>query len=1176
MAERQSGLELEQIKLAGFKSFVEPVAVKLPGNLAAIVGPNGCGKSNIIDAVRWVMGESSAKNLRGESMADVIFNGSTDRKPLGQASVELVFNNPHGACGGEYAEYEKISIRRVVTRDGQSNYYLNNARCRRRDIIDIFLGTGLGPRSYAIVGQGDISRIIEARPEELRVYLEEAAGISKYKERRRETENSIRHTRENLERLSDIREELDKQLNHLRRQSESAEKYKILKDQERTLKAQLLALRWLNLETSINQVETRRRTFEVDLEAATSEQQHFATEIDKQRIAFTSMNDGLNQIQEKYYDAGAQVARFEQSIQHQKERQIQLQQDIADSDQNLQSQQQQWQETSERLDIIKAELAETEPTLEALKKSEKLAAEVFAAAEEDRQCWQQRWDEFSSASAKANQEAQVQQTRIQHNEQTTEKAKQKIIQLEQEQDRYEDSDLQKQVEILRQETTQLEEEQHDAKQQLELTVGSIKQQRESIQQHQHELDDIRNNLQQAHGRQASLQALQQAALDQQSGDALLWLEKHGLDSQQRLAQILQVEPGWERASEVVLGDSLQAVCIDNLDPLANILSELNKGELNFFVTSHHGSLPRQSGMTPLREKITSDCAIGDLLDGVYVAEDIATALSQRDQLASHESIVTKDGIWLSQNWLRVVKEADQESGILHREKSLNELVMQIETLNSRRELLENEFEMAQDQLLILEERRDEQQQQVNQFSRTLSDKKAQLRIRENRIEQFHQRLDQLHQEADEQQKIILESRESLEEARTIWQKAMVTLEQDVQRRESLGSEKVILQEKFTQSREKSHDLRDQLQALLMAHNRLTTEQETKQAFQSTMGQQIAALQQRTLQLNDAYEQCVAPIETLQEELEGALEKRLTLETQVTEARTQVQSIEQQLSELENKRKNTETAVLEKREALEKINLDHQGSIVRRSTVLEQLEEENQPLQPLLETMPEDADEKQWELQIQQVGNRIQRLGAINLAAIDEFDTQSERKIYLDKQNDDLVESLDVLEKAIGKIDEETRERFKETYDFVNERFKSLFPKVFNGGSACLELTGEDLLDTGVAVMARPPGKRNSTIHLLSGGEKALTAIALVFSIFHLKPAPFCLLDEVDAPLDDSNVIRFCSLLKEMAKEVQFLYISHNKIAIEMADHLIGVTMREAGVSRLVSVDIDAAMEMAEA
>ncbi len=1174
--EGQSRLELDQIKLAGFKSFVDPTTVKLPSHLAAIVGPNGCGKSNIIDAVRWVMGESSAKYLRGESMADVIFNGSSDRKPLGQASVELVFDNPNGAIGGEYAKYEKISIRRVVTRDGQSSYYLNNARCRRRDIVSIFRGTGLGPRSYAIVGQGDISRIIEARPEDLRTYLEEAAGISKYKDRRKETENSIRHTRENLERLNDIREELDKQLKHLQRQSESAAKYKILKEQERTLKAQLLALRWLNLDTSIQQVETKRRSFQVALEATTAEQQHVATEIEKQRIAFTTVNDELNQIQETYYRAGAKVAQYEQSISHQKERQLQLQQDMAESKENLDQQQIQWQETIERLDSIKAQLVEIEPTLEQLKREEKAAADAFFAAEEDKQHWQQTWDVFSEKSAEANQQAQVQQTRIQHIEKTTEKAKQKIIQLEQEQHRYEDSDLQKQIESLQAETAQLDETHQDAKQTLELSIDSIKQQRSVILQHQHELDDIRNQLQQAHGRQASLQALQQAALGQQDSDSVPWLEKHGLSQQQRLAQIIQVEQGWELASEVVLGDSLQAVCVEDLEPLSQMLDEFNRGELSFFVTTGDDSIESQRDLIPLKDKITSSAPLGNLIAGVYVAEDMTTALSQRHRLANHESIVTKEGIWLSKHWLRVIKEVDEQSGVLQREKRLAELEGKIISLDARRELLEAEFSAAQDQLLNLEEQRDEQQQQVNHLSRGLSDKKAQLRIRENRIEQFRQRLEQLQQEAEEQQQLILDGAAELEEARSIWQIAMATLETDVDRRVSLETEKGSLQKRLEHTRENSRDLRNQLQELLMTHNRLDTERQGKEEFQSSMEHQVSALQQKALQLTEAFEQSVAPLEELQEQLEIALEQRLTFETQVTEERIKVQAIEQQLRELESNRQNFEKEVLEKRSALEKINLDHQAAIVRRTTVLEQLEEENQTLEPLLETMPEDADEKQWDLQIQQVSNRIQRLGAINLAAIDEFDAQSERKIYLDKQDEDLTESLKVLEEAIAKIDKETRQCFKETYDFVNERFKSLFPKVFNGGSAFLELTGEDLLDTGITVMARPPGKRNTTIHLLSGGEKALTAIALVFSIFHLNPAPFCLLDEVDAPLDDSNVVRFCNLLKEMAKEVQFLYISHNKVAIEMADHLIGVTMREAGVSRLVSVDIEAAMDMAEA
>lgn len=1175
MAERENRLELDEIKLAGFKSFVDPTSVKLPSNLASIVGPNGCGKSNIIDAVRWVMGESSAKYLRGESMADVIFNGSTDRKPLGQASVELVFNNPNGAIGGEYAHYEKISIRRTVTRDGQSNYFLNNARCRRRDITDIFLGTGLGPRSYAIIGQGTISRIIEARPEELRVYLEEAAGISKYKERRRETENSIRHTRENLERLSDIREELEKQLNRLERQAEAAEKYKTLKEQERVYKAQLLALRWQSLDTAINELEVSRRSYAVELEAALSEQQELATDIEKQRQLFTEANDAFSQIQGRYYDAGGRVSRLEQTIQHNKERQGQLQGDLAEAEEQLQNQQTQWQETKQRLAEVEAKLKELTPTLEELRERELEASEVLAAAEENRANWQQKWDLFSQESAEASQQAQVQQTQIRHLEQTTEQAQKKIASLEEEQSRYRFDELESQIEELRTFIETFEEQKLNAKENLEQTITKIRQHRQLIDEKQHDLDDIRSQLQKGRGRQASLQALQQAALGQDNS-TVSWLEQHGLDKQQRLAQLLTVEPGWEKASEVVLGQHLQAVCVDDLDPMTSLLSDFHSGEINFFVAGSGAATENQHPLVSLSSKIKADCDLSHVLAGIFVVDELTTALSQRNQLASHESIVTKDGIWLSKTWLRVIKEKDSNAGILQREKDLNALNEEIAQLESRLESTEAAFRESKEQLLALEELREEQQREANQSQQNLGDKQAQLRIRENRLEQFRQRLSELVEEISEHRQTIEQNQLHLDEARSLWQQAMTAMELHADKRESLSAEKDLLQDKLIEAKHDATALKDQLQQLMIEYNSLQTEYTTKQGFQDTMQQQVEAISQRRIHLQESLAQATNPNEELQLELEEALEKHLQLEETATEAKVKVQQIEHLLRESESKRQNMEEGIQAKRSAVEKANLDYQGFQVRRSTVVEQLEEEEQELQPLLDTMPEDAEEKQWEMQIQQLGNRIQRLGAINLAAIEEYDAQSERKIYLDKQNDDLTEALEVLEEAIAKIDEETRQKFKETYDFVNTRFKALFPKVFNGGSAGLELTGEDLLDTGVTVMARPPGKRNTTIHLLSGGEKALTAVALVFSIFHLNPAPFCMLDEVDAPLDDSNVMRFCNLLREMSTEVQFLYISHNKVAIEMAEHLIGVTMKEAGVSRLVTVDMEEAMAMADA
>lgn len=1171
-----SPMRLTKLKLAGFKSFVDPTTVPLPSTLVGVVGPNGCGKSNIIDAVRWVMGESSAKHLRGDSMADVIFNGSTSRKPVGQATVELVFDNSDSSLGGQYANYNEISIKRTVTRDGQSIYHLNGTRCRRRDITDIFLGTGLGPRSYAIIEQGTISRIIEAKPEELRVFLEEAAGISKYKERRRETESRIRHTRENLDRLNDLRDELDKQLSRLQRQARTAERYKVLKEEERLMRAQLQSLRWKSIDDQARQTENHLREQETALESAVAKQRHIESEIEKQRELHTESSDKFNEIQSRFYSVGADIARLEQSIQHAKERRTQQNQDLEQLEKDWNDAQIHVTADRQRIDELEAGLKELEPSLQTAEQREQAANEALQAAEQAMQEWQSAWDEFNQESAAPAREAEVERTRIQHLEQKLDQLQRRLNKVGEELQQQSPERLQQEVTELQLQLEQTEQQVQQCQQSLNEKQEQITALRDSTHQLNTELDQSRSRLQDLRGRSASLEALQQAALGKDDGAINDWLSGQQLQDAPRLAEEMQVEDGWERAVECVLGAHLEAVCVADMDPLADMLGSLQEGTLTLFDTHADGPVTNVASGTPLLSKVKAPWKIDALLGGVYAAESLAEALSLRQRLAAHESVVTREGIWLGNSWLRVVKdqEQNQKAGILKREQELKSLADEIEQESARVQALQEQLEGERERLRDLELDRDSAQTELNEVTRRHAEQQTDIKARSGQLEQVQSRQENLQKEYQDIQSEIEHDKEELQSCRGRLQVALDAMTGLEQQRAELTAQRDERRQVLEQTREQAQAVRTEAHDVKLRAEKLGTElNSTRQALER-MDSQIQQLSGRREELQKALAESEAPLEEMSQELAAQLDKRVAVETELGEARKTMEDIEHQLRELEEQRVAAEQAAQEVRTALEQIRISQQEFKVRRQTLEEQIGESGFDLQQLLQEMPEHATESQWQEEVEKLDGKIQRLGPINLAAIEEFEQQSERKQYLDAQNEDLIQALQTLEDAIHKIDKETRTRFKETYDKVNSGLKELFPRLFGGGHAYLEMTGEDLLETGVTVMARPPGKRNSTIHLLSGGEKALTAVAMVFAIFELNPAPFCMLDEVDAPLDDANVGRYCDMLKHMSDRTQFIFITHNKVTMEVAQHLTGVTMHEPGVSRMVAVDVDEAAKLA--
>ncbi|MCG2580627.1 MAG: chromosome segregation protein SMC [Marinobacter sp.] len=1164
-------MRLKSIKLSGFKSFVDPTTVPFPTNMTAVVGPNGCGKSNIIDAVRWVMGESSAKYLRGESMTDVIFNGSSARKPVGQASIELVFDNSDGSAPGEFVKFNEISVRRRVSREGQSEYFLNGSKCRRRDITDLFLGTGLGPRSYAIIEQGMISRLIEAKPEELRVYIEEAAGISKYKERRRETENRIRRTQENLERLTDLRDELGRQLQHLERQAAAAEKYKAYKQEERRKKAELTVLRWKSLDNDLQTWRSRIRDTELELEKYLTERVNLETSLESLRDSHQERTEHFNRAQARFYEAGADIARIEQSLEHQRERGRQIATELDQAMANQRELARELEQDEEKLSGIQEELDMIEPEQEALAIRAEESGEKLQLAEDAMSEWQHTWEQFSSRSSDARRQAELAQSRIHSFENAITELKTRQQRLRDEQDLLEGQlDRAELDDFLEQQET-LELQREEAADRISAVQDELFNARQQQKDAEQKVSDYRQKTQTL---RAALES-QQAMLDEQMGgqnDALQsWLHEFGLASAPRIAQQLTIDNGWEFAVEQVISRFSQGVSVSGMDSFHHAMSGAPKGLA--LVNAESRGVERSSG---LASRVTGAAAVTGLLAGIDTADDLDDALARQASLNAGQSVITREGVWISRDWILMPDSDAAQVGVIERQKKVSQLSEELDEAEALLQEASEELESLQEKSERAEANRDEAQGRLSDAERELGGLSSKISGLKARAEQIDARLQRIREDAEDVALSLEEQLEQLQEVREEWQEALASTEDNDEEKELLLERRDSLRENLDHLRQEARHDRDRAHQLQLQLQSLNSQRDGLRQTIDRMQMQKERLEERLEILRESRESVEEPVEDLQMQLEGLLDRRLAEEEKLGIARDALEEIDREVREKEQGRSRTEHEVQDIRARLEKLKMESQALEIRSGNHIEQLTELDVKLQEVLEQLPEDATEQAWADELEKIGSRIQRLGAINLAAIEEYQVQSERKTYLDSQHEDLMEALETLDNAIRRIDRETRQRFKETFDQVNGGLQALFPKVFGGGSASLELTGEDLLETGVTIMARPPGKKNSTIHLLSGGEKALTAIALVFSIFQLNPAPFCMLDEVDAPLDDANVGRYANMVKEMSKQVQFIYITHNKIAMEMGDQLMGVTMHEPGCSRLVSVDVEEAAALAEA
>lgn len=1163
-------MHLKQLKLAGFKSFVDPTVVHFPSQLVAVVGPNGCGKSNIIDAVRWVMGESSARNLRGESMTDVIFNGSSNRKPVGQASVELIFDNSLGRLTGPFASYGEISVKRVVTRDGDSSYFMNGSRCRRKDITDIFLGTGAGARGYSIIGQGTISQLIEAKPEDLRVFLEEAAGVSKYKERRKETLQRIAHTRENLTRVADIRDELDKQLQRLERQAKAAERYLILKDEEQLCRAEILALKWQDF---IAQQEIKQRELQ-ELAVNHAQQQSLLTKANTERVLLNERlhdaDEQTQQIQATFYQLGTEIARLEETIQQQAREKRRLEQDQQQLQEDWQIAEEQLKQDQEDLLNCRLNAENLEAQLARIRTQFKEQEEHWQDTQKQQSQWDMRWQEVQMQTNNLKREFQVAQVNAQHLEQKQQQTLVRLEKLKLEQENTSIGDLQQTKKDLEGQRIKLEENQQFDELQLRQSQENSNQLRVKVQETEQQLHQLQDDFHRANSEHAALMAAQRAARQGMQSN------KHGVkewSEKPRLMDILQVEAKWQVACERVLNEALHAYVLETFEelwPQREVCERQGESIITLRVVRGEPSVhPR------LVDKINGDIPANAYpLEHIFAAEHFDEALTWLPDLLEYQSIITPDGFWIGKGWVKFVQPKEQdELGLLARQQKITDLTLVVAQLQQQIEALRVQRDQLHQELQKNIRESELQQLNVNASNEALRVNSAALSTNEQAILHAEKLSATLTAECEELQMTLEEVAEEL----LTLKERLFDLEEQCRiyelQQEQCTQEKQQWLEAVAVQNKQIEEARAALHHAELEYDREKNKIQQLDGRIQREQERLNILQERLENLAMQCLQAEGPGSELKSQLEQQLLKHAEVELQLTMSREQLSQFRMELEDLEKNIVTCDLEVKRIQELIGQARMQEQALSVRASSVQESLDESGLQAQALLVRIPEGTTQNTREEELLAITDKIKRLGAINLAAIEEFASEQQRKIYLDEQHNDLSEALATLETAIEKMDKETRLRLESTFEEVNTSFKALFPRLFGGGRAQLELTCDNLLEAGIVVMAQPPGKRNSTIHLLSGGEKAMTAVALVFAIFQLNPSPFCMLDEVDAPLDDVNVGRFCAMVKEMSQFVQFLFITHNKVTMELADHLMGVTMREPGVSRLVAVDVTQALAM---
>jgi chromosome segregation protein len=1167
-------VRLTSIKLSGFKSFVDPTNFQVPGQLVGVVGPNGCGKSNIIDAVRWVLGESKASELRGESMQDVIFNGSTNRKPAGRSSVELVFDNHLGKAAGQWGQYAEIAVKRTLTRDGTSTYYINGQAVRRRDIQDIFLGTGLGPRAYAIIGQGMISRIIESRPEELRIFLEEAAGVSRYKERRRETENRIHDTSENLVRVEDILRELNSNLEKLEAQAVVANKFKSLQaDQDEKQKLLwLLRKREAANEQRLHFAEIEK--IQTELEEQTAKLRHVELELDQMRQVHYTVGDKMHQAQGQLYQTNAEIGSLEAQIKFVIESRGRLQAQLN----SLTAQRDQWQRQGMQ---FQDEIAEAELHVEELAMRSEQAQESVQQGNEKlpsiEQAWRDAQIQTTESRAKTMQLQQQIELESAHQRnasnilQTLGVRRERLMQEKQGLHLPDNTLLQN----LRMQLEDKQQALEEVGAQLETAQQRLPQLEEQRSAAQQRVNQDTAQAAQLDARLAALKSLQESV--ENSGKVQPWLEKHDLAKLPKLWQKLHIETGWETALEATLRERTGALEMSNLDWVKAFFNDVPPAKLAIYApTVRAYQTGKIAGLTALSDLLRLNDAglssvMQDWLYQVFIARDVATAFSEREKLPQGGYFVTQQGHMIGQSSVRFYASDSEQEGVLARQQEIENLSKQCRA----QQLLLNEAKsFAVRSESIYTQATQALQAYRQQFAalttethslqlETMKQSEVQERFNQRSL-QINNDLAEIHAQEDEQRQTQLESEEKFE----LLDIALANLQEAYEEQQT----------QFLDKERQLGDVRARLRDLELAAQECSFAEKAHRNKIEELKRNIATALEQASQLHANMQQGQLELESMDEQtaqagLQALLEERSDQERVLADARHELDQLTQKLRQTEEVKLQIERSLQPYRDRVVGLQLKEQAARLNQEQYAEQLKNFEVDEAALETKLHDDLKPAYLQAEVTRLGNAINALGAVNMAALEELAQATERKTFLDAQYADLTEAIATLQGAIQKIDMETRDLLQDTFDRVNLHFAELFPILFGGGQAKLVMTGDEILDSGVQVMAQPPGKKNATIHLLSGGEKALTATALVFSMFQLNPAPFCLLDEVDAPLDDSNTERFCNMVKRMSANTQFLFISHNKIAMEMAQQLIGVTMQEQGVSRIVAVDMESAAHL---
>lgn len=1169
-------MRLTSLKLSGFKSFVDPTQFQVPGQLVGVVGPNGCGKSNIIDAVRWVLGESKASELRGESMQDVIFNGTTHRKPAGRASVELVFDNNAGKAAGQWGQYSEIAVKRTLTRDGTSSYYINNQAVRRRDIQDIFLGTGLGPRAYAIIGQGMIARIIEARPEELRIFLEEAAGVSKYKERRRETENRLNDTRDNLVRVEDILRELNTNLVKLEAQAAVAKRFHELQnDQEEKQK-----LLWLLRK---NEAKAEQEKFfrdiekaQTDLEEQTAKLRHVEVELENMRQAHYAGGDRLHQAQGHLYQTNSEIGSLEAQIKFVIESRNRLQAQLN----SLTAQRDQWQRQGTQQ---QDELGEAEILLEEHGVRVEEAQQSVVEYNERLPDLENAWREAQVKTGESrNKIMQVQQQ----------------IELESAHQRNASnilSNLQVRRERLMQEKNgmNLPDDTHltNLKMQLEEKQAILEEEQMQLEQAQEvlpRLEEDRRAAQELVSKETSTQAQLEARLSalkqlqesvQSQGKVQPWLEKHELAELPRLWQKLHIEQGWEIALESVLRERMSSLEVSNLDWAKAFFSDAPPAKMALYApnaTVAQAPTTAPAGFKTLISLLQLNdpglrALMQDWLHQVYVTEEPVAAFTDRALLPAGGYFVSKQGHVIGQTSVRFYASDSEQDGMLGRQQEIENITKQQRAQHMLTEEAKSRGVRAEAAVSQATRNLQELRAKVSQLTQSAHALQIDVMKQSEVQERFNQRSTQIHSDLEEIAAQEAEQQQIQAESESKFEQLDIQLAEMQELHENGQTDYLDKEQQLNDTRARLRELERAAQEAEFAEkshrNKIEELKRTIATALEQSAQLFASMEQGNLELESLDDQAA------QAGLQSLLDKRAEQERALADARGELDQLSQQLRQFEEGRMQNERGLQPLRDRITELQLKEQAARLNQEQFAQALADTQADEAALSQKLTDDMRPSYLQGEVTRLTNAIAALGAVNLAALDELAQASERKNFLDAQNADLNEAINTLQDAITQIDMETRDLLQDTFDKVNHHFSELFPILFGGGQAKLIMTGDEILDAGVQVMAQPPGKKNATIHLLSGGEKALTATALVFSMFQLNPAPFCLLDEVDAPLDDANTERFCRMVQKMSSNTQFLFISHNKIAMEMANQLIGVTMQEQGVSRIVAVDMEAAANL---